>query len=90
MLRATIATHHNSLDARESLTAARPAIPLADCVHSSQCITLACAQRHTLYYFSRMLTAIWRLSPKLRSSTVWQELDYVDKVHKIGCHVNVP
>jgi len=34
---------------------ARPAIPLAACVHSSQRTTSACVQRPTLHYYCRML-----------------------------------
>jgi len=28
--------------------------------------------------------------PELKNSVVWQELNSLDKAHKIGCHGNVP
>jgi len=47
-----------AVDARQSLMLARPAIPLAACVYSPSCTTLACSQQPTLQYVIRMLSAI--------------------------------
>jgi len=43
------------LDARQSVTLARRATPLAVCVYSFSCCISACAKRPTLPYFSAML-----------------------------------